>query len=173
MKKNTFFVVGGIILIVAIFLISYYSFMFFNSRQNKIDLSTLEISFSDNGNVNLTEQSPIDDTEIDNIKPYKFKVKNNGKQAVTYQLLIEDFVSDSNKELLSRKYLNYQLKLKDKVIKSGNLQNIKNNVLTTSILKSNFEDNYELKIWLNKKAESTEWLGKSYSYNISINPIIE
>ena len=131
MKKGLFFVIGGICLIVSIFLISYYSFQFFSDKQQKIDVSTIEISLSDEGKVNLIEQSPINDSESNIVEPYIFKVKNNGDKDITYQLLIEDYVSDANKKLLSRKNLNYSLMLGNDVIKSDNLSNVENNILDT------------------------------------------
>lgn len=171
MKKGLFLLVGGISLMIAIFLISYYSFMYFNKNQPKIDVNTLEIVLSDDGKINLSEQSPINDDQTSAIEPYKFKVKNNGKASATYQLLIEDFVTDKNTKLLSRKYLNYELTLNNVVIKNENLSYVKNNVLDTKILEANTENNYELKIWVTGDINSTEWMGKTYNYNVTVNPI--
>ena len=79
MKKATFFVVGGIVLIVSIFLISFYSWNYFNTRKPKLDLNTLEIVLSDEGNVNLTEQTPLDDSFIRiNFKVDKDTVGDSG-----------------------------------------------------------------------------------------------
>lgn len=173
MKKNLFFIIGGITLIIAIFLISYYSFMYFNQKQPKIDVNTLEIVLSDEGKINLSEQSPIDNSQVSTVKPYKFTVKNNGKTKATYQLLIEDYVTDSNTKLLSRKYLNYSLTLNNNLIQTENLANVKNNILDTRTLEPNTENIYELKIWLTGDINSTEWMGKTYNYNVTVNPITD
>lgn len=172
MKKGLFLAVGGVALMLAIFFIAYYSFMYFNKRQPKIDVNTLEIVLNDEGNVNLTEQSPIDDSQSNQVKPYKFKVKNNGKTTATYQLLIEDFVTDKSTELLSRKYLNYELVLNNVSIKKENLSLVKNNILDTKTLASNAENNYELRIWVTGDSNSSEWMGKSYNYNVTVNPVL-
>lgn len=172
MKKGLFLAVGGVALMLAIFFISYYSFMYFNKRQPKIDVNTLEIVLNDEGNVNLTEQSPMDDSQSNQVKPYKFKVKNNGKTTATYQLLIEDFVTDKSTELLSRKYLNYELVLNNVSIKKENLSLVKNNILDTKTLASNAENNYELRIWVTGDSNSSEWMGKSYNYNVTVNPVL-
>lgn len=171
MKKGLFLAIGGITLIVAIFLIAYYSFMYFSERQPKMEINTLEIVLSDEGKVNLTEQSPIDDSQSNTIEPYKFTVKNNGETTTIYQLLIEDFVTDKNTKLLSRKHLNYELVLNDVVIKKENLSKVENNILDTKTLAPNSENNYELRIWVTGDINSTEWMGKSYNYNVTINPI--
>ena len=173
MKKGLFFVIGGICLIVSIFLISYYSFQFFSDKQQKIDVSTIEISLSDEGKVNLIEQSPINDSESNLVEPYIFKVKNNGDKDITYQLLIEDYVSDANKKLLSRKNLNYSLMLGNDVIKSDNLSNVENNILDTRKLPSGAQNEYELRVWVTGDINSTEWMDKSYNYNVLVNPIID
>lgn len=171
MKKNIFFIIGGITLIVAIFLIAYYSFMYFNKKQPKIDVNTLEIILSDEGNINLSEQSPTDDNQINTIEPYKFTVKNKGNTKATYQLLIEDYVTDSNTKLLSRKYLNYSLSLHGVIIKTDNLYNVKNNILDTRTLDSNTENAYELRIWITGDINSMDWMGKTYNYKVAVNPI--
>lgn len=159
MKKGLFFVVGGIVLLVAIFLLSYYSFLYFNNRKPIVSVNTLEIELKDSGKVNLEEQQPLSDDQLDTVKPYKFKIKNRGKSISQYQLLIEDFVTDKSTKLLSRKYLNYQLSSNETVIKTGNLAEIKNNILDKNVLKPNQEKSYELKIWVTGNIESTEWMG--------------
>lgn len=173
MKKNLFFIIGGVSLIVAIFLLAYYSFMYFNKKQPKIDVNTLEIVLSDEGKINLSEQSPTDNSQISTIEPYKFTVKNKGKTEANYQLLIEDYVSDSNTKLLSRKYLNYSLTLNNNLIQTDNLANIKNNILDTRTLEPNTENAYELKIWITGDVNSTDWMGKTYNYKVSVNPITD
>lgn len=171
MKKGVFFVIGGIILLIAIFLISYYSFLFFNSKQPKVDVNTLEIVLSDEGNIELNEQQPIDNNKTNTVVPYRFKIQNKSDNLVSYELLIEDFVSDSSKQLLSRQYLNYELSSDGLVLKSGNLSTIRNNILDTGVLKANSTKKYQLKVWVTGDINSTEWMGKSYNYNVSVNPI--
>ncbi len=173
MKRGLFFVVGGVVLLVSIFLLSYYSFLFFNTRKPSVDVNTLEIVLSDDGKVNLQEQQPLSSDQISSVIPYNFAVKNKGKTTAKYQLLIEDFVNDKSSSLLNRKYLNYQLSSNNIVLKQDNLSNVKNNILDTEILKPNEKKNYELRIWIAGNQNSSEWMDKSYSYNISVNPITD
>lgn len=173
MKKGLFLLVGGIILVVSIFLISFYSWDYFNrNRKPKVDLNNLEIILSDEGSVNLKEQTPVDDTSGKAITPYLFKVVNKSNVKAKYQLLIEDYVSDSTTELLSRNYLKYELKQDGILIKSGKLSEINNNIIDTNSISSQEEKKYELRIWVDESANATDWVGKSYNYNIKVNPVV-
>lgn len=170
MKKNLFFVIGAVILVCAIFLIAYNSYLYFNSKKPKVEVNTLEIVLDDYGKINLNEQIPIDDSESNTVEPYKFIVKNKGNKSVNYELLIEDFVTDTKTGLLDRKYLNYELRLNNQVIKKDHLSNVKNNIIDTRSLSVNGENNYELRIWVNTDIKNTNWMGKTYNYNVSVNP---
>ncbi len=172
MKKGLFLLVGGIILIVSIFLISFYSWNFFNKRKPNVDLNTLEIVLSDEGSVNLENQTPVDDTTGKAITPYLFKVINKSDVKAKYQLLIEDYVSDASTELLSRNYLKYELKQDGIIVKTGNLSEISNNILDENTISSKEEKKYELRIWVNETVQADNWVGKSYNYNIKVNPIV-
>ncbi len=174
MKKGMFLFVGGVVLLTAIFLLTYYSFSFFNKRQpKKVDVNTLEIVLSDQGNVNLVDQSPKSDSEADNVLPYKFKISNKNDVNVKYQLLIEDFVSDASTELLSRSYLSYELTLDGVLIKKDKLSNISNNVIDEGTLNVKEEKNYELRIWVSEDIDPSNWVGKSYNYNVKVNPVLD
>ena len=174
MKRGMFLLVGGIVLLTSIFLLTYYSFSFFNKRQpKKIDVNTLEIVLSDQGNVNLVDESPKGNNETDKILPYKFKISNKNDVNVKYQLLIEDFVSDSSTELLNRAFLSYELTLDGVLIKKDKLSNISNNINDEGILNSKEEKNYELRIWVTDGIDPSNWVGKSYNYNVKVNPVID
>lgn len=172
MKKNLFLIIGGIVLIVSIFLISYYSLTFFNKRKPKVDLGTLEIVLSDEGNVKLNEQTPISDKDGSEIAPYIFKVTNKGNEKAKYQLLIEDFVSDASKEILNRQYLKYELKLDGVVIKTDKLSNVENNIIDERKINVSEEKKYELRVWIDETVDTSNWVGKTYDYNIKVNPIL-
>lgn len=172
MKKRILLIIGVIILIIGVIFLSYISFQYFGNKDAIV--STLEIVVDDQGNkVNLDKQVPIDDEETDDIKPYNFSVKNSGNSDIKYELLIEDFVDDKNstKKILSRKNLRYELTLNDKVIKVDTLSNVENNVIDVRTVSAKSRNNYELKVWITGKLDSSEWMDKYYSYNIAVNPI--
>lgn len=172
MKKGLFLLVGGIVLIVSIFLISFYSWNYFNKREPKVNLNTLEIVLSDDGNVDLKDQTPVNDDSGKSVKPYSFRVVNKSNVKAKYQLLIEDYISDDTKELLSRNYLKYELKQDGIVIKSGKLSEINNNILDADNISSQEEKKYELRVWVDESANATDWVGKSYNYNVRVNPVV-
>lgn len=172
MKKGLFLLVGGIVLIVSIFLIFFYSWNYFNKREPKVNLNTLEIVLSDDGNVDLKDQTPVNDDSGKSVKPYSFRVVNKSNVKAKYQLLIEDYISDDTKELLSRNYLKYELKQDGIVIKSGKLSEINNNILDADNISSQEEKKYELRVWVDESANATDWVGKSYNYNVRVNPVV-
>ena len=59
----------------------------------------------------------------------------------------------------------------NKIIKKDNLGNVKNNIIDTKTLSSNSENTYELRIWVTGDYNSSEWMGKTYNYKVSVNPI--
>ena len=91
----------------------------------------------------------------------------------TYNVLLEDsIISDdasySSKELLTRNQLRYQLSLNGKVIKTGSLADIKNNVLDTRVLSSSNTNNYQLRIYVAESSQNTSWQNKYYHFNINV-----
>ena len=57
--------------------------------------------------------------------------------------------------------------------KLSNCTNVKNNILDTRTLDSNTENSYELRIWITGDINSTDWMGKTYNYKVSVNPITD
>lgn len=173
MEKIIFIFIGAIVLTVSIFLISFYSWNFFDKRKPNHNLTNLEIVLSDEGKVDLTEQTPINNSDGKNNIPYIFSVKNNGNVSAKYQVLIEDFISDYSMDFLSRKCLNYELRQGGVTKKIGNLSEIKNNVIYNDIILYNETKSYEFRLWVDENALAVDWVGKVYNYNIKVNPIVE
>ena len=173
MKRIVVLVTSAIVLVVAVFLIAFYSWDYFNTRKPKTELNTLEIVLSDEGNVNLSEQSPTSEESATDIIPYIFKVVNKSDKSSKYQVLLEDYISDNTKSLLSRKVLRYELKQDGITIKTGSLSEIKNNILDQNNILAKEEKKYELRIWVDENVDSSDWVGKSYNYNVKVNPVID
>lgn len=172
MKRAIILLISGIVLIISIFLIAFYSWSYFNLRKPKVDLSTLEIVLSDTGKINLTEQAPTADSEVKSITPYKFKVANKGDVSTKYQVLLEDVISDNATTVLNRNFLKYELTQDGIVVKNGDLSSIKNNILDENTISAKEEKNYELRIWVKNNQPTSEWVGKTYSYNVRVNPVL-
>lgn len=170
-KKISNLLIIGIILIILIGIITVCSKNFFDKRKPNVEKNELETVRSGDKELNLTEQTSIDDKSSSSITPYTFKIENKGNTKEIYEIVYEDFVSDDGKEHLNRDVLKYQLKSGDNVIKEGNLIDIKDNIITKEEINPKTIKKYELRIWVNESVPASEWVGKSYSYNILVNQI--
>lgn len=107
-----------------------------------------------------------------NVESYKFKVQNIGVKTARYNLLFVEVspsqVKDgcTNKTLLKKEELNYQLLLGEKIISQGKLTELQNNILDSRNINIDTSNSYELKVWLNSTSSDNE--GKHYHYKVDI-----
>lgn len=175
MRKVILLILAGIALFSFILATSMLWYRFFYGTSN-VNNSTGTITVQVNNTNNTIDESgliPLDDETALSLKPYKFTVKNNGDNDSIYNVLIEDsIISDdasySNKELLSRKQLRYQLVLNNIVIGSGSLSDIKNNILDTRNIGANQVNKYQLRIYVGENAVNTNWQNKYYHFNVEV-----
>lgn len=177
MKKFILLVLAGIALFAFIFATSVLWYRFFYSTttdDGTLGVSSITVRLDDDNNV-IDESGliPLDDNTAINLTPYEFSVQNDSDASTTYNVLLEDgIISDdatySSKELLSRNQLRYQLSLNGKVIKSGELSTIKNNILDTRNINSGQTNNYQLRIYVSEDAQDTDWQNKYYHFNINV-----
>ncbi len=172
-KKSALYILIGIVIFIILLVLIFV----FSKIIKKDDFVVNNFEISADSNVSKDEfkdLGPIKDENSDKIVPYEFSVSNTDGEDSTYDLLIEDIIdNDKEEKTLSRKYLNYELKLNDVIIKKGNMSNIKNNILDTRTMSKDSTNSYSLKIWLNEKSKETDWMNKYYSYNITVEPIKE
>ena len=174
MKRFLLLVLAGIALFIFIFVISVLWYRVFYNDSTITSVSSIDI-YLDNKN-NVIDESgliPLDANTAKTLVPYEFKVTNTSDKDTTYNVLLEDsIISDdanySNKELLSRSQLEYQLSLNGVVIKKGMLSDIKNNIIDTRVISPNTVNNYELRIYVSESAQSTEWQNKYYHFNVEV-----
>lgn len=175
MKKVILLVLAGVALFAFIFGTSmlWYKF-FYNSTGTSNTTGNINVQLSNSNNV-IDESGliPLDDETAKSLTPYEFTVVNNGENSTIYNVLLEDAiisddVSYSSKELLSRNQLRYQLSLNGTVIKSGDLSDIKNNVLDTRNILSGHTNNYQLRIYVAESSGNTDWQNKYYHFNINV-----
>lgn len=178
MKKMFLLVMAGIALFSFIFATSilWYKFFYGSSSVENENINSIRVELSDVGNtLDTNGLIPLDDeTASNNINPYEFNVINDSLNDTTYNILLEDsIISDdanyTNKELLSRKQLKYQLSLNNQVIKVGYLADIKNNILDTRVIYGSQTNNYKLIIYVSEEAQNTEWQNKYYHFNINVS----
>lgn len=131
------------------------------------------IILTDENKVYATYEEGFD--EPVNIESYKFKIQNIGIKTSRYNLLFVEVspsqVKDgcTNKTLLRKDELSYQLILSDKVISQGRLTELQNNILDSRNISADSSNNYELKVWLNSNSSDNE--GKHYHYKVDIEVI--
>lgn len=175
MKKVVMLFLAGIALFAFIFATStlWYRF-FYSSTSNDNSISSVTVQLDDENNI-IDESGliPLDDDTAKTLTPYQFSVKNSSDVDYTYNVLLEDsIISDditySSKELLSRSQLRYQLSLNGKIIETGSLDDVKNNILDTRIISSSQTNNYQLRVYVAESAQNTSWQNKYYHFNINV-----
>lgn len=182
MKNKFLLITGGLILILCLFFGTYAWYLYFLSYGNSIaydetvngNLKSGTVVLRDDGvGVYDSDADSLEDSEIDDVIPYKFRVINEGDKKDTYTLYIEDLPLNSINDgctyetLLNREQLKYQLKLNNKVLKEDYLSNINDNILDARTIDPNVINNYELKIYIHD--EALEWTGKHYHYKVVLN----
>lgn len=174
MKKIILLLLAGVALFAFIFTTSILWYRFFYNDSTVInDAGSVNVQLGDNNVIDESGLIPLDDETAKNITPYEFKVENNSNGDALYTVLLEDgMISDdvnyTNKELLSRNQLRYQLSLNGNVIKVGNLSEIENNVLDTRNIASSQVNNYQLRIYVGESFQNTDWQNKYYHFNINV-----
>lgn len=175
MKKVVMLFLAGIALFAFIFATSmlWYRF-FYSSTSNDNSISSVTVQLDDENNI-IDESGliPLDDDTAKTLTPYQFSVKNSSDVDYTYNVLLEDsIISDditySSKELLSRSQLRYQLSLNGKIIETGSLDDVKNNILDTRIISSSQTNNYQLRIYLAESSQNTNWQNKYYHFDVKV-----
>lgn len=174
MKKIILLLLAGVALFAFVFATSilWYRFFYYGSTNNS-NINSVNVQFGTNNVIDENGLIPLDDETAKTITPYEFKVENNGDNDTTYNVLLEDgVISDdvnyTNKELLSRNQLRYQLSLNGNVIKSGDLSEIDNNILDTRNIAPSQVNNYQLRIYVAEDAQNTEWQNKYYHFEIKV-----
>ena len=173
MKKKTVFKLAFISLIIFILVATYFWFLYFKDYDGSVVREKVRLELVNNGGINYINAVPNDVSE--NIPVYYFRVKNNAEDSIKYDIFLQNVspseANDGCSEdmVFTTNQLNYELKLDNKVIKSGVLSSLSNNILDSNKVYGNSVNDYALRIWLNDNAE--ENLLKHYHYIVSIREI--
>ncbi len=173
MKSKIVCTIGMICLIIFIGIASYLWYIYFGEYENKLiaENKGLEfirgVEFINSGPIDYVNASILDTDEI--IPTYHFRVKNNANKDFDYVLsFMETQGTDgcTNDERFSADELEYELKLDNKVIKSGLVSSLENNLLDTNVIKGQSVNDYSLRIWLNK--EIVDYENKHFHYIVTM-----
>lgn len=167
MGKKIFLVFSGVLLFLFIVGTTFlwYKAFYYN---NLGIVSSLQVK-KESEEVALTENLfPMSETEASVVPNYKFSVKNVNDFKSRYEVVYKE-QEVSGKQKLSKSQLTYQLILNGKIIKKGNLADLKNDVLDDRYIMPNTNNQYELKVYISESAKDTVWQNKSYAYKVDIN----
>lgn len=167
MGKKIFLVFSGVLLFLFIVGTAFlwYKAFYYN---NLGIVSSLQVK-KESEEVALTENLfPMSETEASVVPNYKFSVKNVNDFKSRYEVVYKE-QEVSGKQKLSKSQLTYQLILNGKIIKKGNLADLKNDVLDDRYIMPNTNNQYELKVYISESAKDTAWQNKSYAYKVDIN----
>ena len=167
MGKKIFLVFSGVLLFLFIVGTAFlwYKAFYYN---NLGSVSSLQVK-KESEEVALTENLfPMSETEASVVPNYKFSVKNVNDSKSRYEVVYKE-QEVSGKQKLSKSQLTYQLILNGKIIKKGNLADLKNDVLDDRYIMPNTNNQYELKVYISESAKDTAWQNKSYAYKVDIN----
>lgn len=167
MGKKIFLVFSGVLLFLFIVGTAFlwYKAFYYN---NLGIVSSLQVK-KESEEVAITENLfPMSETEASVVPNYKFSVKNVNDFKSRYEVVYKE-QEVSGKQKLSKSQLSYQLILNGKIIKKGNLADLKNDVLDDRYIMPNTNNQYELKVYISESAKDTAWQNKSYAYKVDIN----
>ena len=173
MKNKTVFRIAFISLVIFVLVATYFWFLYFKDYEGSIKEEKLRYELINNGGINYINAVP-NDLEA-NIPTYYFRVKNNVNDDIKYEIFLQSVspsaVNDgcSTDMLFTSSELNYELKLDNRVVHSGNLSTLTNNVLDSNKVSGNSINDYSLRIWLNDNASTN--LLKHYHYVVSFREI--
>lgn len=173
MKTKKMFGVGFISLIIVMFFGTYLWYLYFRSYEGDVLSKNIRLELINNGRTNYINAIPNDD---DNAIPiYYFRIKKNVDIPVKYNIIIND-VSASNaadgcndENNFKRNELRYELKFDNKIVKTGLLSELDNDILYTSKMEESITDDYSLRVWLDSNTGKT--LDRHYHYIVNVMEI--
>ncbi len=173
MKNKKIFTIGIVCLTIFIIIASYLWYLYFNEyeghllSQNENTVFLRGVELVNSGSIDYINALPGDSPSI--IPTYYFRVKNNSNKNYDYVLHIENASASDGctpDTTFSRDELEYELKLDNIVIKSGNLSSIRNNILDVNTISQNSVKDYSLRIWL--KDGLVDYEKKHFHYVVNI-----
>ncbi len=157
-------IIGIIFFTIVVFGISYITTYYVDNYHRKNLTTDINVTFEDTKEFSLTNTKVLSKDEAMKEWPYIFTIENNGKKKGLYQILINSFAeSDINSDNLS-----YLLYLGDKLVKSGSISSIKDNVLYQDEIMAKNTKKYKMYVYKDKEDEGTV-----YKYSLKLNAILD
>ena len=130
-----------------------------NIRNIKMGQVKMELVNNDETNIKLIDTYPMKENEAATLKPFEFKVTNEGTLSVIYRLRLQD-VKDKevleklNGTKLDKAKVNYSLIDSEtkKVVSTGLISNLKDGILLTEKILPRYSKSFEFRLWINENA---------------------
>ena len=154
---------------------SYLWYLYFHNYEKDVltKETILDLEILNSGKIDYVNAKVDDPKDI--IPVYYFRIKNNTSNDVSYKVLMRDVSSVeandgcSDGRLFKREELKYELLLKGRVVASGLLSDIKNNILTMGNVNGNSINDYSMRVWLNdEEGMNVNTIGKHYHYVVDV-----
>ncbi len=146
-----------ILVVLAFGALSAYASFYISKKHVKS--AAVKVVFEDSKTYEIPEVKELSEEEALKLWPYIMHFENTGERSANFDLVIKDEDGD-----IKRDNLSYALMKDDKKVASGELSEIKNDVIYSGTINKKEKNVYKLYIWVNKKIEGTK-----YEYSISLN----
>ena len=182
--KSRYFLIGGIVLLVCVFVsvsYAYWQLTLQQSGTNVVTTDCFNITFTDSNDINLQKAYPITDEEGKKLTPYTFTIENTCDGPASYQINLETMSQEGSVKVLPEEYLKANLIEKDSSnISTNNLTSdyevgttidgaIKAYKLDTGIIQGKTSKTFELRLWLDYDTPVIdEVMNATYNGKISI-----
>ena len=182
--KSRYFLIGGIVLLICVFVgvsYAYWQLTLQQSGTNVVTTDCFNITFVDSNDINLQKAYPITDSEGSSLTPYTFTIENTCDGPASYQINLETMSQDSGVKVLPEEYLKANLIETDSSnISTNNLTSdyevgttidgaIKAYKLDTGIIQGKTSKTFELRLWLDYDTPVIdEVMNATYNGKISI-----
>ena len=158
MKK----IIGVILLCLVIGVVGYYGTLYLDNLRRGGDVN-VTVTFDDTETYIIPSIEKMNKDKALKEWPYMMDVENTGSGKGLYQIII----TDKETSTIKRDKLDYSLYLDDKEIKSGKLNDVKDNVIYTGEINGKTKQRYKLYIWVNSDVEKES----VYEYKLEFNTI--
>ena len=178
-KKRNLLIGLGISLIFVLGIGMSYAYWLTTKTQetaNAVKTGCFSTTFTDQNNINLTNQFPISDTEGASLTPYTFTITNTCQTVANYQVNLETLSGTT----LGLSHVKTLFNKKD-VLGIAKLVNAYDTATTTidgatdgrrltkGTLAANASVTYELRLWMDKDTTQTDGENKTYASKIVVD----
>ena len=158
MKKGKLIIIGVILGILS-GVLGYFG-TFYIDKLRKGGEVNVSVTYEDVEEFTLENNKKLEKDDALKEWPYIFHIENSGNNKGLYQIKIVD----SSDNTIKREDLSFVLMLNDKEIKSGKLNELKEDILYTGEIEGNIKQDFKLYIWSNKDYEKED----IYKYKLDI-----